>query len=161
MVRAEGEVDHRCVNADCPAKLRESLLHFVSRGVMNIEGMGEALVGQLIAAGKLRGVADVYDLTREDLLSLERIGEKTADNVLGEIARSKQLPLERVILALGIRFVGERTAQLLAQHFGAMAGDRERERRRVAAGGGGGASGRRRRSANSSAKMRTASWWSA
>jgi DNA ligase (NAD+) len=120
VVREEGEVDYRCVNAECPAQLRESLLHFVSRGVMNIEGMGEALVGQLLAAGKLRSVADIYDITRDDLLSLERIGEKTADNVLGQIVRSKSLPLERVILGLGIRFVGERTAHLLAMHFGSM-----------------------------------------
>ena len=120
IVRAEGEADHRCVNATCPAKLRESLLHFVSRGVMNIDGMGEALVQQLLNAGKLRSIADMYDVTREELLSLERIGEKTAQNVLDQIERSKQLPLERVILALGIRFVGERTAQLLSRHFGSM-----------------------------------------
>jgi DNA ligase (NAD+) len=119
-VRAEGEADHRCVNAKCPAKLRESLLHFVSRGVMNIDGMGEALVQQLLDAGKLHSIADFYSLKREELLALERIGEKTAQNVLDEIERSKQLPLERVILALGIRFVGERTAQLLARHFGSM-----------------------------------------
>ncbi|MEO8726865.1 MAG: NAD-dependent DNA ligase LigA [Acidobacteriaceae bacterium] len=119
-VRADGEVDHRCVNAACPAKLRESLLHFVSRGVMNIDGMGESLVQQVIDSGKVRGIADIYDITRDDLLRLDRIGEKTAQNVLAQIARSKQLPLERVVLALGIHFVGERTAQLLARHFGSM-----------------------------------------
>jgi DNA ligase (NAD+) len=112
------------VNATCPAKLRESLLHFVSRGVMNIEGMGEALVQRLLDAGKVKSTADIYSLTREDLLSLRseefRIGEKIVQNVLEQIERSKQLPLERVILALGIRFVGERTAQLLARHFGSL-----------------------------------------
>jgi len=124
VVRAEGEVDHRCVNANCPAKLRETLLHFVSRGVMNIEGMGEALVNRLVDAGLLHNVADIYELDEAKLLSLRseafRIGEKTARNVLAEVERSKQLPLERVILALGIRFVGERTAQFLARHFGSL-----------------------------------------
>jgi DNA ligase (NAD+) len=120
VVRAEGEADHRCVNAKCPAKLRESLLHFASRGVMNIEGMGESLVNQLADGGMVKDVADVYSLTEEKLLSLERIGKKSAQNLLREIENSKKLPLERVILGLGIRFVGERTAELLAEHFGSM-----------------------------------------
>src|SRR5205085_11297215 len=113
----EGEADHRCVNANCPAKLRESLLHWASRGVMNIEGMGDALVDQLADRGLVKDVADIYRLTKDQLLSLERMGEKSAQNVLAEIANSKQLPLERVIYGLGIRFVGERTAELLAEHF--------------------------------------------
>ena len=120
VVRAEAEADHRCVNAKCPAKLRESLLHFASRGVMNIEGMGESLVNQLAEGGLVRDVADIYSLTQEKLLSLERVGEKSAANLLREIENSKQLPLERVILGLGIRFVGERTAELLAEHFASV-----------------------------------------
>jgi DNA ligase (NAD+) len=120
VVRAEGEADHRCVNVSCPAKTRESILHFASRGVMNIEGMGEALVNQLADKGLVRDIADVYQLTKDKLLQLERMGEKSAQNVLNEIEASKKLPLGRVILALGIRFVGERTAELLAQHFGSM-----------------------------------------
>ena len=120
VVRAEGEADHRCVNAKCPAKLRESLLHFASRGVMNIEGMGESLVNQLADRGLVKDVADIYSLDEAKLLSLERIGKKSADNLLREIEASKKLPLERVILGLGIRFVGERTAELLAEHFGSM-----------------------------------------
>jgi DNA ligase (NAD+) len=120
VVRAESEADHRCVNVSCPAKLRESILHFASRGVMNIEGMGEALVNQLADRGLVHDVADIYDLDQEKLLELERMGEKSAQNVLNEIAASKKLPLERVILGLGIRFVGERTAQLLAEHFGSL-----------------------------------------
>ena len=120
VVRAEGEADHRCVNAKCPAKLRESLLHFASRGVMNIEGMGESLVNQLAERGLVKDVADIYSLDEAKLLSLERIGKKSADNLLGEIEASKKLALERVILGLGIRFVGERTAELLAEHFGSM-----------------------------------------
>jgi DNA ligase (NAD+) len=120
VVRTEGEVDYRCVNANCPAKLRETILHFASRGVMNIDGMGEALVNQLTDRRLVKNVADIYKLTEADLLSLERMGEKSAQNVLREIEASKKLPLERVIYGLGIRFVGERTAQFLAEHFGSM-----------------------------------------
>jgi len=120
VVRTEGEVDYFCVNANCPAKLRETILHFGSRGVMNIDGMGEALVNQLTDRGLVKNVADIYRLTEADLLSLERMGEKSARNVLREIEASKKLPLERVIYGLGIRFVGERTAQFLAEHFGSM-----------------------------------------
>jgi DNA ligase (NAD+) len=120
VVRAEGEADHRCVNANCPAKLRESILHFASRGVMNIEGLGDALVNQLADRGMVKNVADLYSLTRDDLLKLERMGEKSAQNVIDEINASKKLPLERVIYGLGIRFVGERTAEFLAQHFGSL-----------------------------------------
>ena len=120
VVRTEGEADHRCVNANCPAKLRETILHFASRGVMNIDGLGDALVNQLTDRGMMRNVADIYKLTKTDLLKLERMGDKSAQNVLDEIEDSKKLPLERVIYGLGIRFVGERTAQFLAEHFGSM-----------------------------------------
>ena len=120
VVRAEGEADHRCVNANCPAKLRESIRHFASRGVMNIEGMGDALVNQLVETGLVKDVADIYKLTEDKLLTLERMGKKSAQNILDEIENSKKLPLERVIYGLGIRFVGERTAQFLAEAFGSM-----------------------------------------
>ena len=120
VVKTEGEVDYRCVNANCPAKLRETILHFASRHVLNIEGMGDALVAQLTERGLVKNVADIYKLTKDDLLSLERMGDKSAQNVLDEIEASKKLPLERVIFGLGIRFVGERTAQFLAEHFGSM-----------------------------------------
>jgi DNA ligase (NAD+) len=120
VVRTEGEVDYRCVNANCPAKLRETILHFASRGVMNIDGMGEALVNQLTDRGLVKNVADLYALTKAELLSLERMGDKSAQNILDEIEDSKKLPLERVIYGLGIRMVGERTAQFLAEHFGSM-----------------------------------------
>jgi DNA ligase (NAD+) len=120
VVRTEGEVDYRCVNANCPAKLLGTILHFASRGVMNIDGMGESLVNQLIERGLVKNVADIYDLTKETLLGLERFAEKSAQNILDETAKSKRLPLERVIYGLGIRFVGERTAQFLAEHFGSM-----------------------------------------
>jgi DNA ligase (NAD+) len=120
VVRTEGEADHRCINANCPAKLRETILHFASRGVMNIEGMGDALVNQLTDRKLVKNVADIFKLTKDDLLSLERMGDKSAQNVLNEIEASKKLPLERVIYGLGMRFVGERTAQFLAEHFGSM-----------------------------------------
>ncbi len=177
LVKVEGEVDWRCVNASCPARLREELLHFASRGVMNIDGMGDAIVRQLlgqapavdvgdeesseevaavleaesaVAAAKadqpsgkrsrslrddnqketdvvtdakqplVRTVADLYALTKADLMGLERVGEKTAAALIGEIEKSKRAPLNRVLLAFGIRFVGERTAQLLAAQFGEM-----------------------------------------
>ena len=120
VVRTEGEVDYRCVNANCPAKLRETILHFASRGVMNIEGMGDALVNQLTERGLVKNVADIYKVSKDNLLSLERMGDKSAQNVLDEIEASKKLALERVIYGLGIRMVGERTAQFLAEHFGSM-----------------------------------------
>ena len=120
LIREEGEVDWRCINVNCPARLRESLLHFAARGVMNIEGLGEAVVNQLTERGLVRNLADIYQLDEAALLSLDRIGEKTAQSLLQQIERSKQAPLDRVLLGLGIRFVGERTAQFLADAFGTM-----------------------------------------
>ena len=95
VVRTEGEADHRCINANCPAKLRETILHFASRGVMNIEGMGDALVNQLTDRKLVKNVADIFEFTKDDLLSLERMGDKSAENVLNEIEASKKLPLDR------------------------------------------------------------------
>jgi DNA ligase (NAD+) len=147
LVREEGEVDYRCVNASCPARLEEELRHFASRSVMNIEGLGEVMVAQLLdhtiaeheadaaAAGVeseeatadaptrealVASVADLYTLTKEQLLTLERVGEKSADSLLAQIENSKQAPLNRVLLGLGIRHVGERTAQALAGEFGSL-----------------------------------------
>jgi DNA ligase (NAD+) len=120
VVRTPGEADHRCVNANCPAKLQGTILHFASRHVMDIDGLGEALVNQLTERGMVKNVADLYRLSKDNLLTLERMGDKSAQNVLDEIEASKKLPLERVIYGLGIRFVGERTAQFLAEHFGSL-----------------------------------------
>jgi DNA ligase (NAD+) len=151
LVRAEGEVDWRCINANCPARLREELRHFGSRGVMNIEGLGDAMVAQLLGQkvdeasdvldeeeaavadaattdalaepGRkvlVHTLSDLYHIKKEDLLNLDRVGEKSAQALLEQIERSKSAPLARVLLGLGIRFVGERTAQLLAAHFGSM-----------------------------------------
>ncbi len=120
VVRDEGEADYRCINVDCPARLRESVLHFASRKVMNIEGLGDALVAQLLERRLLSSVAGIYSLTEEQLLQLERIGKKSAQSLLAEIENSRKAPLNRVLFGLGIRFVGERTAQLLAEGFGSM-----------------------------------------
>jgi DNA ligase (NAD+) len=158
LVKEEGEVDWRCVNASCPARLREELIHFGARSVMNIEGLGEAMVAQLLGqlaeftsepgappspASSVRvgsdeldsdespappitrkalihSIADLYTLTRDQLLTLDRVGEKTADALLAQIAQSKRAPLARLLLGLGIRHVGERTAQTLADHFGSL-----------------------------------------
>ena len=118
--RAEGEVAYRCVNLACPARLKESLLYFAGRRAMDTDGLGEALVDQLVDKGLVHDVADLYSLTHEQVANLERMGEKSASNLLEEIDNSRRASLARLIFALGIRFVGERTGQLLADHFGAL-----------------------------------------
>ena len=118
--RAEGEVAYRCVNVSCPARRKESLLHFAGRHAMNIDGLGDKLVDQLVDKGIVKDLAGLYKLDLPTLAGLERMAEKSAQNLLDEIAVSKKNGLARLIYALGIRFVGERTAQLLAEHFGAM-----------------------------------------
>jgi DNA ligase (NAD+) len=118
--RADGEVAYRCVNVSCPARRRESMLHFASRHAMNIDGLGEKIVDQLIENNLVKDFADIYKLDLDSVAGLERMAEKSAQNLLDEIAASKKNSLERLIYAIGIPFVGERTAQLLAQHFGSM-----------------------------------------
>jgi DNA ligase (NAD+) len=118
--RAEGEVAYRCVNSACPARLKESLLYFAGRRAMNIDGLGEALVDQLVDKGLVHDVADLYSLSHEQLANLERMGDKSASNLREEIENSKKASLARLIFALGIRFVGERTGQLLADHFASL-----------------------------------------
>src|SRR5579871_766446 len=120
VVREEGEAASRCINTNCSARLKESILHFASRGVMNIDGMGDALVEQIVDRCIGDSVAGIYDLNLDKLLMLERMGKKSAGNVLRNIENSKRNPLPRVITALGIRFVGERTAVFLAEAFGSM-----------------------------------------
>ncbi len=117
VVREEGEAATRCVNTNCPARLKESIGHFASRGVLNIDGMGDVLIEQLVDKGLLKSVADLYELTEDQLAGLDRMGRKSAANVIRNIDRSRTLPMPRVLGALGIRFVGERTAELLADHF--------------------------------------------
>jgi DNA ligase (NAD+) len=118
--KAPDTVAYRCVNAACPAKRRESLLHFASRHAMNIDGLGEKIVDQLIEQGLMRDVADLYSLKLDKLVALERFAEKSAQNLLDEIETSKKNSLARLIYALGISFVGERTGELLAGHFSSV-----------------------------------------
>jgi DNA ligase (NAD+) len=116
--KPEGEVISRCSNPSCPARLRESILHFASRRAMDIEGLGEALVDQLLDKGLVRQIPDLYRLRQDDLVKLERMGAKSARNLLDQVERSKQRDVSALIFALGIRHVGERTALDLAEHFG-------------------------------------------
>jgi DNA ligase (NAD+) len=115
--RPEGEVISRCVNASCPARVRESILHFAARRAMNIDGLGEAVVDQLLAAGLVRTIPDLYGLRYDDLVGLERLGPKSSRNLLDEIEASKTRNLSRLVFALGIRHVGEKLAQTLAARF--------------------------------------------
>jgi DNA ligase (NAD+) len=118
VVRAEGEAASRCINTNCPARLKETILHWAARGVMDIDGLGDALVDQLVDAGIVRNVTDLYGLTLDQLVNLERMGEKSAAKLLANIEKSRLAPLPRLINGLGIPFVGERTAQILAETFG-------------------------------------------
>ena len=118
IIRAEGEAASRCINTNCPARLKESLLHFSARGVMDIDGLGDVLADQLVDRGLIKNVADVYDLTLAQLLELDRMGQKSAEKLLVNIDASRRQPLSRILNALGIPFVGERTAQILADTFG-------------------------------------------
>jgi len=108
------------MNSACPAQLKESLRHFAGRHAMNIEGLGDALVDQLVGKGLVKDAADLYALNLDDLVGLERMGKKSAGNLLSEIEASKKVEFEQVIYAIGIPFVGERTAQVLAHHFGSL-----------------------------------------
>ncbi|MGH9677148.1 MAG: NAD-dependent DNA ligase LigA, partial [Candidatus Acidiferrum sp.] len=118
--KAEDEVAYRCVNAACPAKRKESLLHYASRHAMNIDGLGDKIVDQLVDKGLVKDVADLYALKEDEVAALERMAEKSAQNLLEEIESSKKNSLARLIYALGMRFVGERTGQLLAEHFSSL-----------------------------------------
>ena len=120
IVRFEGEVAHRCVNISCPAQLKEHIRHFASRGAMDIEGLGEKVSAQLFDAKLIADPADLYFLNKEQLAALDRQAEKSAQNLIEAISKSKSPPLDKFIYALGIRHVGERTAKLLAARFGSM-----------------------------------------
>jgi DNA ligase (NAD+) len=120
VVRYEGEVAHRCVNISCPAQLKEHIRHFASRGAMDIEGLGEKVSAQLFDAKLIADPADLYFLTKEQLVDLDRQAEKSAQNLIEAIAGSKNPSLDKFIYALGIRHVGERTAKLLANHYGSI-----------------------------------------
>ncbi|MGH9630067.1 MAG: NAD-dependent DNA ligase LigA, partial [Bryobacteraceae bacterium] len=120
IVREAGEAASRCVNTDCPARLKESILHFASRSVMNIDGMGESLVDRLVERSLISSVADIYLLTADVLIGLERMGRKSAEKIVRNIEATRKQPLPRVLNGLGIPFVGERTATILADTFGSL-----------------------------------------
>ena len=118
VVRAEGEAASRCINISCPARLKESILHWSARGVMDIDGLGEALVDQFVDKGLVKNVADLYKLKFDEVAALERMSKKSAEKLLANIDASRRAPLPRILNGLGIPFVGERTGQLLAETFG-------------------------------------------
>jgi len=120
VIKPEGEAMHRCTNAACPSQALERIKHFVSRGAMDIDGVGEKLCQALFEAGLIKDAADLYYLTKQQLLSLERMADKSASNVLDSIEKSKERPLARVIFALGITRVGDRYAELLSEHFASI-----------------------------------------
>jgi DNA ligase (NAD+) len=120
VVRIADEVALRCMGISCPPQIRESLKHFASRGAMDIEGLGEKVVEQLLSLGLVRTVADIYRLTKDDFMRFERMGDKLASNLLTAIEASKSCDLARYVYAIGIRHVGERTAKALAQAFGSL-----------------------------------------
>ena len=120
--RAEDEVKSRCISQTCPAKVKESFLHWASRKAMDIDGLGERLVDQLVEHGLVRDISDLFELAdkRDALVALDRVGEKSADNLLKEIGDTRNLSFSRVVYGLGIRHVGERTAEILADYFHSM-----------------------------------------
>ncbi|GKV69801.1 DNA ligase [Sporosarcina sp. NCCP-2716] len=120
LIRIEGEVALRCVNPQCPAQLKEALIHFVSRNAMNIEGIGERVVDQLYSAELVKDFSDLYGLTAEQLMALERMGEKSATNLVNAIEKSKENSFEKLLFGLGIRHVGEKAAVILAREFGSL-----------------------------------------
>ncbi|MCH6269187.1 NAD-dependent DNA ligase LigA [Neobacillus citreus] len=120
LVRLEGEVALRCINPKCPAQIREGLIHFVSRDAMNIDGLGEKVISQLFAEKLISDVADIYKLSYDQLIALERMGDKSVSNLLKAIEASKENSLEKLLFGLGIRHVGAKAAKTLAQEFGAM-----------------------------------------
>ncbi|HVB10202.1 MAG TPA: NAD-dependent DNA ligase LigA [Bacillota bacterium] len=120
VIRLEGEAAHRCQNPACPAQVQGFIQHFASRSAMDIAGLGPKLVVKLLAAGLIRDPADIYSLTMESLTGIERMAEKSARNLLAQIEASKKRPLAALVLALGIRFVGERVAEVLAEHCGSL-----------------------------------------
>ncbi len=117
LVQFEGEVAIRCPNLSCPAQIKRSIEHFANRGAMDIEGLGTALVEMLVDKGMIKDVADIYQLKKEEVAQLERMGDKSAQNLMEAIERSKQQPLDRLIFALGIPYIGATAAKVLAKHF--------------------------------------------
>lgn len=117
IVNEDGEVGHFCINANCPARMRESIRHFASKNALDIDGLGDKLVGQMVETGLVKELDDLYKITKADLLALDRLADKSAQNILDAISRSRKVGLERLINGLGIRHVGEHTARQLARRF--------------------------------------------
>ncbi|SDJ51969.1 NAD-dependent DNA ligase LigA [Salimicrobium halophilum] len=120
LVRLEEEVALRCINPNCPAQLREALIHFVSRNAMDIEGLGEKVIAHLFHEELIHNIADLYKLKKEDLLELDRMGEKSVNNLLTAIEQSKENSMEKLLFGLGVRYVGTKAAKTLSEHFGDM-----------------------------------------
>jgi len=120
IVRLKGEAAHRCINLDCPAQIRENIRHFVSRGGMDIDGLGEKLISQMFDRKIINDPADLYYLTEGDLTGLDRMGDLSARNLLLSLERSKKPPLEKFIFSLGIRHTGEHISRILARRFGTL-----------------------------------------
>ncbi|HDP97376.1 MAG TPA: hypothetical protein ENN25_06790 [Euryarchaeota archaeon] len=117
VVREEGEAVSRCIGSNCPAQLKETIRHYASRNAMDIEGLGDAVVSQLVDRGLVKGIADIYSLDIDSLTGLERYGEKSARNLLEQIARSRERGLDRFLYGLGIRHIGRAAAESLASRF--------------------------------------------
>src|SRR5204862_7562946 len=120
VMRAEGEVAYGCIGLSCPAQLKQAIRFFGARGALEVEGLGEKLVDQLLERGLVRDLADLYHLDEGQLVDLERMGKKSAQNLRAQLERSKETTLPRFLVALGIRQVGEATAKALAEHFGTL-----------------------------------------
>ena len=118
VVREDGEAAVRCINPDCASQLSRNIIHFVSRGAMNIDNLGESVIEQFIENGLIKSAADLYYLKKEDIASLDRLGEKSAQNIINAIEKSREAGLERLLCGLGIRHIGEKAAQSLASRFG-------------------------------------------
>jgi len=117
VVKSEDEAVHRCIGSNCPAQLKESLFHFTSRNAMDVDGLGKKLVNQLVENELVKVPSDIYDLTIEMLMPMERMAERSAQNLVDSIEKSKHTTFARLIYALGIRYVGEHIAQILAEEF--------------------------------------------
>ena len=117
VTRVDDEVAIRCVNTDCPAQLLRNLIHFASRGAMDIDGLGETLITKMVSTGIINSASDIYELSEQDLLSMERMGKKSSENILNAIEKSKSRGLDKLLFGLGIRHIGQQAAKLIAEKF--------------------------------------------
>ena len=113
----DGQIAYQCINPNCPAQIKEKIKHFCSKNAMDIDGLGDAIVDQLLQEGRIQTVADLYKLTKEDLINLDRFAEKSTDNLLAAIEASKTKPFANILFALGLPFIGEVSASIIAEHY--------------------------------------------